>query len=415
MCSLVEVPDWSVESPEEERERLEELEREICELAANIAAATCRWLLLVAEFDARRGWAEWGVKSCAHWLSWRCSIGLGTAREQVRVARRLCELPLAREAFARGELSFCKVRAITRVAMPETEASLVEIALHATGAQLEKLVRGYSGALAATLETAERAYAKRCLTWEWDDDGSLLLRGRLPAEEGALLLNALEAFERQLAGTLGTASEVDEDRADEVERLNPEALRADALSQSRVLRRRARHRTRAAIRSRWSCTWIWSHSPAIGSKRPGRSPMGRRSRRKRCGGWGAMPPLSGSWSAMASRCRSRGESGRSRLRCAERCADATTAVSSRDAHTSDSCTRITSGTGLMVARQRLRTWCSCARTIIASCTRVVFALSERGRDPFGSGGRMAGSCHGWLPVNRLPDHRSSSRTAGWGS
>jgi hypothetical protein len=118
---------------------LEELEREICELAAHIAAATCRWLLLVAEFDQSGGWADWGAKSCAQWLCWRCSIGRVSAREHVRVARRLLDLPLVRQAFATGELTYCKVRAISRVAIPETEEQLVSLGLHATGAQLEKL------------------------------------------------------------------------------------------------------------------------------------------------------------------------------------------------------------------------------------------------------------------------------------
>jgi Domain of unknown function (DUF222)/HNH endonuclease len=182
-----------VAASEPVRVSLDELEREICELAAHIAAATCRWLLLVAEFDERRGWAEWGVKSCAQWLSWRCSIGPNAGREHVRVARRLGELPLVREAFASGELSYCKVRAITRVATAEIEASLVEIARHATGAQLEKLVRGYQGALATTLDAAQRAHELRHLDWSWEEDGSLRLEARLPADEGALLLAALNA------------------------------------------------------------------------------------------------------------------------------------------------------------------------------------------------------------------------------
>ncbi|HWF25295.1 MAG TPA: DUF222 domain-containing protein [Solirubrobacteraceae bacterium] len=174
---------------------LDELEREICELAAHLAAATCRWLMLVAEFDERLGWAEWGVKSCAHWLSWRCSIGLGTARDQVRVARRLQELPRVHAAFATGELSYSKVRAITRVATPEIEENLVEIALHASGAQLDTLVRGYRGALAVTLGTAQEALERRYLQWQWEDDGSLRVVGRLPADDGALLLAALRAAE----------------------------------------------------------------------------------------------------------------------------------------------------------------------------------------------------------------------------
>ena len=101
---------------------LERLEHEITELAAHIHAATCRWLLLVAELDRREGWASWGAISCAEWLSWRCGIAPGAAREQVRVARALSSLPLMRAAFERGELSYSKARAISRVAEPSTEA-----------------------------------------------------------------------------------------------------------------------------------------------------------------------------------------------------------------------------------------------------------------------------------------------------
>lgn len=174
---------------------LRELERQIRELNAHIAAATCQWLLLVGEFDQRRGWALDGINSCAHWLSWRCSIGLATAREHVRVARRLNDLPLVCAAFARGDLSYCKVRAITRIATPEMEARLVELARHATGAQLEKVVRGCRRAQRATLGQARRAHERRYVSWDWDHDGSLRFEGRLPAEDGALLLAALEAAE----------------------------------------------------------------------------------------------------------------------------------------------------------------------------------------------------------------------------
>jgi hypothetical protein len=195
MCSIADAMVEVLEPETAPVVSLEALEREICELAAHIAVATCRWLELVAEFDDRGGWAEWGVKSCAHWLSWRCSIGLVTARQHVRVAHRLRDLPMVRAAFARGELSYCKVRALSRVATPETEAGLLEIARHATGAQLEKLVRCYAGALAATLGTAQRVHEQRYLKWSWNDDGSLQLVGRLPAAEGGLVVKALEAFE----------------------------------------------------------------------------------------------------------------------------------------------------------------------------------------------------------------------------
>src|SRR3954447_825298 len=124
-------------SPVGRNKPLELLEREITELASHIHAATCRWFGLVAEFDRREGWAPWGCRSCSHWVSWRCGIAPVAAREHVRVARRLTELPLVRAAFGRGELSYSKVRALTRVDGIEREAELLELAQHATAAQLE--------------------------------------------------------------------------------------------------------------------------------------------------------------------------------------------------------------------------------------------------------------------------------------
>ncbi len=171
---------------------LEALESEICALASHLAAATCRWLLLVAEFDASGGWAEWGVMSCAHWLSWRCGIGLTAGREHVRVGRVLRGLPLVQQAFASGELSYSKVRALTRVASEKTEAELVELARHATGAQLERLCRQYGRVLQATSANAAAMHERQQLNTFWDDDGMLVVQGRLTPEDGAALLAALD-------------------------------------------------------------------------------------------------------------------------------------------------------------------------------------------------------------------------------
>jgi hypothetical protein len=99
---------------------MERLEARICSLAGHLTAATCQFLLLVAGFDAREGWAGWQMPSCAAWLSWKCQIAPGTAREQVRVARALEELPLTRAEFRAARLSYAKVRALTRIATPDT-------------------------------------------------------------------------------------------------------------------------------------------------------------------------------------------------------------------------------------------------------------------------------------------------------
>ena len=121
---------------------VEELGREIAELAVHLDAATHRLLECVRQFDAECGWAAQGAVSCAHWLSWRIGLDPATAREKVRVARALGNLPAIDAALKSGKLSYAKVRALTRVATPETEAKLLEAALYSTGAQLERLCRG---------------------------------------------------------------------------------------------------------------------------------------------------------------------------------------------------------------------------------------------------------------------------------
>jgi hypothetical protein len=168
----------------------EELEDELATLASHIYAGTCRWLELVGELDRRGEWADSGCGSCAEWLAWRCALLPRAAREHVRVARRLPELPLVHASFASGELSYAKVRALTRVADADSEGELLELARVLTAAQLERAVRAYRR---MTTEDANDLDADAHVTAFWDVDGSLVLRGRLAPEEGALLLRALEA------------------------------------------------------------------------------------------------------------------------------------------------------------------------------------------------------------------------------
>jgi hypothetical protein len=173
-----------------------DLAARITELAAHLNAANRRWLALIAEFDRRRGWSDSVTRSCAHWLHWKCGIDLGAAREKVRVAHALETLPRIGAAMARGELSYSKVRALTRVACEGTEATFLSIALHGTAHHVETLVRQYRRATeAAELSREARQQAGRKVSYSWDEDGSLVLRARLPAETGLLVLRALEAAE----------------------------------------------------------------------------------------------------------------------------------------------------------------------------------------------------------------------------
>ena len=161
-------------------ERVAELDRlgdEIAELSAHLEAATARLLDLIRAFDARGGWNT-GFRSCAAWLSWRVGLDLGAAREQVRVARALGTLPRLAQALARGELSYAKVRALTRVATPETEARLLAVGRAGTAAHVERIVRGWRRVdrQAEARETA-RQHASRALQVYQDEDGMVVLAG----------------------------------------------------------------------------------------------------------------------------------------------------------------------------------------------------------------------------------------------
>src|SRR5436853_2478049 len=166
---------------------LDRLGDEIAELSAHLDAATAQLLDLIREFDARGGWNT-GFRSCAAWLAWRVGLDPGAARERVRVAHALGTLPLLARALARGELSYAKVRALTRVATPETEERLLAVGRAGTAAHVERIVRGWRRVdRHAEARESARQHAHRALHVYADEDGTVVIRGRLAPEVGALL------------------------------------------------------------------------------------------------------------------------------------------------------------------------------------------------------------------------------------
>jgi hypothetical protein len=167
----------------------EELAQEIATLSAHLDAATHRLLECIRSFDESGGWHEQGAISCAQWLSWRVGWDPGTARERVRVARALGTLPLIDEALRRADLSYAKVRAFTRVATPANEDRLLAMALVATGAQLERLCRGYRTVAEGRKAPApeERSVRRRLLP-----GGMVKLELVLEADEADLVVQAVD-------------------------------------------------------------------------------------------------------------------------------------------------------------------------------------------------------------------------------
>jgi hypothetical protein len=202
----------------------------ICELAAHLNAANCRFLELIAQFDLHIGWGAEGCNSCAHWLNWKCGIGLNAAREKVRVANALAKLPLIHESFSKGEISYSKVRAMSRVATAENEDYLLMIATHGTAAHVETVVRGYRRAKAdLELEEANDRHERRELEWHFDDDGMVVVKVRLTPEDGAHFIKAIERAMNELKAQQG-------DDPEGVARMPYTTSRADALMHAIVSR-----------------------------------------------------------------------------------------------------------------------------------------------------------------------------------
>ena len=179
---------------------VDRLADEIAEVASHIDAATHRLLTLIRRFDEGSGWSQHGALSCAHWLSWRIGLDLGAARERVRVARALGTLPLLDDTLRRGEISYAKARAITRVATPANEAALVEMAQHATGAQLERICRGYRRVRTSLESERPESLAdeavRRFVRASDTDDGMVSVEARLRPEEAAIVMQAIDVARR---------------------------------------------------------------------------------------------------------------------------------------------------------------------------------------------------------------------------
>lgn len=231
---------------------VDRLADEIAELSSHLDAATHRLLTLIRRFDEGEGWATHGALSCAHWLGWRIGLDLGAARERVRIARALATLPRIDDALRRGAVSYAKTRALTRVATSANEATLLEMARHATASQLERICRGYRKVRAAEAaearpESLADEELRRFVRSSETDDGMVRVEARLRAEEAAVLMQALEVARRMawrsrdgvVAGVRGVVRDDDRDRAPandeasdvsaETPRRHPARSRADAL------------------------------------------------------------------------------------------------------------------------------------------------------------------------------------------
>jgi len=176
-----------------DRVPLERLEAEITGHAGRLAAATARWLVWIGAYDRRRGWESWQAKSCAHWLNWKCGVSPRAARDHVRVARALETLPLVRERFLAGQLSYSKVRAISRVAVAENEADLVQLATDATASQIERICAAMKPNDRNEQDDAAHAETVRAVRLEHHHDGTASIIITVPVAEAKTTMATIQA------------------------------------------------------------------------------------------------------------------------------------------------------------------------------------------------------------------------------
>jgi hypothetical protein len=179
--------------PAPELVSIDDLHASIVTLAARINAETYELLLLVRQFDERAGWLKWGLSGCAEWLHFCCDYSMSAAREKVRVAHALKILPGISAAFSSGDLSYSKVRAMTRVAGPFNEDELLLFSLKTTTARVEERCRELRCGSSDSLGSAQRAIAGRSLRVHRDADrGVMTITVELPIETGELVTKAID-------------------------------------------------------------------------------------------------------------------------------------------------------------------------------------------------------------------------------
>ena len=345
-------------------------------------------MVLLAEFDAIRGFEEAGFSSTAEWLAWRIGIKPGAARERVRTALALRKLPKTSAAMRDGALSFTKVRAVTRAATPENEEQLLEFAKAGSAANLERLVRGWKKLdRRAEVDVEQARFRTRTLTAFVDDDGMVVVRGRLEPEAGAMLIKAIDTasdalFRSNHSGSTRGPDEESRDSnsaSDPTSEVDPGQRRADALG---LIAERAlaagftdglvsgsRARTTQVVLHVDAATLSETGEPGKSELEDGTRVSAETSRRVACdtGVVRVVVRADGSVTGSVTGSGPRTRTVPPALRRALEVRDRVVVFRVADF---GSRMRITSSTGPMEVRPHFATWCCCAGDITERCTRA---------------------------------------------
>ena len=202
----------SVISVEKRKQEIEELDDAIGKMSHTINAANYELMVLIREFDERAGWLKWSFKDGLNWLMWRCDLSTNAAREKLRMAHALKELPLISAAFSKGELSYTKVRALTRVATALNESELIEMAMRMSARHVEEHCKQRRNATRASTATALNAQQNRTFrVWHDQARGTVHFSVEMSVEEAELIEKAVEKAAVQLSADTGSSASMPEE------------------------------------------------------------------------------------------------------------------------------------------------------------------------------------------------------------
>jgi hypothetical protein len=165
----------------------------ILDAGRSLAHSQHRLVVLAAEFDESDEWWASGAGTAAHWLAAQLDVCVATAREWIRIGKALRDLPALAAAFERRELSYAKMRALTRVAEPDTEVALVELGRAVPAGRLGHALAAWSQRHEDHAERDARHRRDRSLRHRVEADGMVTITLHLPPEDAQAVLRAVEA------------------------------------------------------------------------------------------------------------------------------------------------------------------------------------------------------------------------------
>jgi hypothetical protein len=177
------------------------LEEELVGAAAQVHAAMAVYVTALARFRAASGWEGPGIRTLGQWGDIALGIPAGRVTRMAHVGARLERLPLLREAFAEGAVSYEKVALVARVATADTDQRFTYLARAGSYAQLSRICEAYRDATKdddgeadpESPEKLQERHEKCGVSVTTRDDGLVRIVALLEPDDAALVVAAMDA------------------------------------------------------------------------------------------------------------------------------------------------------------------------------------------------------------------------------